>query len=67
MSEEALNKMAENARELGLDYEPAQRTWVSLTHEEVEEVWEQVESSDFLDCVHPLARAIEAKLKERNT
>ena len=45
----------------------AQRTWVGLTHEEIEEVWEQVESSDFLDCVHPLARAIEAKLKEKNT
>ena len=45
----------------------AQPTWVGLTHEEVEEVWEQVESSDFLDCVHPFARAIEAKLKEKNT
>ena len=47
--------------------QPAQPTWVGLTHEEVEEVWEQVESSDFLDCVHPFARAIEAKLKEKNT
>lgn len=43
-----------------------QTPWQGLTHEEVEEVWEQVESSDFLDCVHPLARAIEAKLKEKN-
>jgi hypothetical protein len=48
-------------------YTAPQRTWVGLTHEEVEEVWEQVEASDFLDCVHPLARAIEAKLRERNT
>ena len=47
--------------------ESPQRTWVGLTDEEIEEVWEQVESSDFLDCVHPLARAIEAKLKEKNT
>lgn len=42
------------------------RTWVGLTDEEIEEVWEQVESSDFLDCVHPLAQAIEAKLKQKN-
>ena len=46
---------------------PLTLEWVGLTHEEVEEVWEQVESSDFLDCVHPFARAIEAKLKEKNT
>jgi hypothetical protein len=26
---EALDKMAENARQVGLDYEPAQRTWVA--------------------------------------
>ena len=26
----ALDKMAENARQVGLDYEPAQRTWVGL-------------------------------------
>jgi hypothetical protein len=45
----------------------AKREWVELTHEMVEEMWEQVESSDFRDCVHPLARAIEAKLKELNT
>jgi hypothetical protein len=44
----------------------AQREWVDLTDEGVEEVWEQVESSDFLDCVHPFARAIGAKLKEQN-
>jgi hypothetical protein len=39
---------------------------VELTHDEVEEVWERVESSDFFDCVHPFARAIEAKLREKN-
>ena len=43
----ALDKKAENARELGLDYEPttekssvvqpAQRTWVGLTDEEIEQ------------------------------
>ena len=90
-AQQALDKKAENARELGLDYEPAQqepvakhyvdgghlvyppaqRTWVGLTDEEIEK----------LDCVYPLwndgesctimgikdfARAIEAKLKEKN-
>jgi len=103
----ALDKKAENARELGLDYEPAQqepvawvcegssfdekhgidywpgdvddlpigtplytpppaqRTWVGLTDEEVD---------DFLSALWPvgagageLLRAIEAKLKEKNT
>jgi len=49
-----------------LKFDVAMREWVGLTHEEVEEVWEQVESSDFLDCVHPLARAIEAKLRSKN-
>jgi hypothetical protein len=44
----------------------SQREWVGLTHEEIEEVWEQVESSDFRDCVHPFARAIEKYLKEQN-
>ena len=106
--EQALDKKAENARELGLDYEPAQqepvawmvytkdgqsvyvtdnstaiqadqralalytappaqRPWVGLTDEEVEEVWHRVEASDFRDVVQPFARAIEAKLKEKNT
>ena len=43
-----------------------QRTWVGLTDEEIEEVWKQVESSDFGDCVHPFATAIEAKLRSKN-
>jgi hypothetical protein len=71
---EALDKKAENARELGLDYDPAQdsgvvtaggfdprtqRTWVGLTEPER------------LACynLNParFASAIEAKLKEKNT
>ena len=67
MSEEALNKMAENARELGLDYEPAQRIWVSLTDREIDELW----MSHHDDFGNPLSatgyeRAIEAKLKDKN-
>jgi hypothetical protein len=61
----ALDAKAENARELGLDY--SQRTWVGLTDEDAEEVWRNVQTSDFHDCVQPFARAIEAKLKEKNT
>jgi len=46
--------------------QPAQRTWVGLTDEEVEAVWKRVQANDFHDCVQPFARAIEAKLKEKN-
>ena len=46
---------------------PAQRTWVGLTDEEIEKVWRRVQANDFHDCVQPFARAIEAKLKEKNT
>lgn len=100
---EALDKKAENARELGLDYEPAQqepvawvcygsnnkldidffddeiadlavgtmlythaqRTWVSLTDEELSVVYNQAD----WDTVNgwEYERAIEAKLKEKNT
>ena len=114
---EALDKMAENARELGLDYElqdkdpdlieqpaqqqepvawivedqsgerlewagdahschgvptfplytspPAQRTWVELTDEEIESIFNNWPTYH-LDH-EEFARAIEAKLKQRNT
>jgi hypothetical protein len=101
-AQQALDKKAENARELGLDYEPAQqepvgtyqeimrtmialrtgtvvqqqayelmkdkqlytsppaqRTWVGLTDEQI---------SDCMDMsIQKTCRAIEAKLKEKNT
>ncbi len=62
LANEALDKMAENARELGLDYEPAQHTWVGLTDEEV---WEALGG---IDCTRPMliARAIETKLRSKN-
>ena len=37
-----------------------------LTDEEIEQIWRLVQASDFHDCVQPFARAIEAKLKEKN-
>ena len=94
--DEALDKKAENARELGLDYEPVafashgvvnwiadkqfqheadlytppQRTWVGLTDEEIWGAVSRIGTSN--SDVNPYAilkdaRAIEAKLKEKNT
>jgi hypothetical protein len=60
LANEALDKMAENARELGLDYEPAQRTWVGLTDEELS----QIEGTHI---GRSFARAIEAKLRSKNS
>ena len=77
--EQALDKKAENARELGLDYEPAQdsgivtaggfdprtqRTWVGLTPEELDEMFSKTLKGKKL--VNWVARAIEAKLREKN-
>ena len=103
LANEALDKMAENARELGLDYEPAQepvsqpkvrtgnclrvgvcaseghkiapqRTWVGLTDKEIEAIWNIAMFTDYgigaelsnQPFVH-YARAIEAKLKNKNS
>jgi hypothetical protein len=40
LANEALEKMAENARELGLDYELAQRTWVEIDDEDYIKAYE---------------------------
>ena len=87
-AQQALDKKAENARELGLDYEPvcnkdpqgcwnvrcqlgkkckntqAQRTWVSLTDEDYRELHLEMGPTYFYQ---DYGRAIEAKLKEKNT
>ena len=57
-----LERMAENARELGLDYEPAQQQepWVGLTNQELIDLTSAY-SGAALYC------AIEAKLREKNT
>ena len=63
MSKEAINaaldKKAENAKSLGLDYEPPQRPWVGLTEEELQECWYKTQGD--------VARAIEAALRSKNT
>ncbi len=78
-AQQALDKMAKNARELGLDYEPArdsgivtaggadprtQRTRVGLTDDELADLWYK-QSLDWME----FARAIEAAhgIKEKNT
>jgi hypothetical protein len=57
--DEALEKKAENARELGLDYEP-QRTWVGLTEAECGVLW-KVDMTPF-----DYYQAIDAKLRSKN-
>jgi len=49
-----------------LIYPKAQRPWVGLTDEEIEEVWKRVEASDFRDVVRPFGRAIEVELRSKN-
>jgi hypothetical protein len=41
--------------------QPAQRTWVGLTDEEIDNLRDETEG------LSPLIRAVEAKLKEKNT
>ena len=94
-ADQALNRMADNARELGLDYEPdgmhhnkpqkrpqncgtgycsciecvmepAQRTWVGLTNNELQPIADEYRIL-FGSWVEDFARAIEAKLRSKNT
>jgi len=65
LANEALEKMAENARELGLDYEPAQRTWVGLTDEEIDDLSRTMVKGN--KSVNWLCQAIEAKLRSKNS
>jgi hypothetical protein len=80
--EQALDKKAENARELGLDYESAQqepvakhyangghlvyptaqRPWVGLTDEEIDDIYQGVGKNELM-----LVREVEAKLRSKNT
>ena len=79
-AQQALDKKAENARELGLDYEPmqdggivtaggsdprTQRTWVGLTNNELQPIADEYRIL-FGSWVEDFARAIEAKLRSKN-
>ena len=42
--------------------------WIGLTDEEISDLWCAVSNTDFVTAdTHVFARAIEAKLKEKNT
>ena len=56
----ALEKMAENERELGIQMQPAR--WISLTDDEIWDVYKKVDSMQYKE----FSRAIEAKLKSKN-
>ena len=62
---EALDKMAENARQVGLDYEPAQRTWQGLTDEEIEQGCKESWVTE--QAWQSAVWWAEARLKEKNT
>lgn len=51
--------LAENRRLLD-------KRWIDLTDDEIEEISDSIEGGDFFDSVFPFARAIEAKLREKN-
>jgi hypothetical protein len=53
----------DNRHEVALYTTPQQRTWVGLSDEEIFETHKQVDSMQYLT----FGKAIEAKLKERNT
>ena len=61
---EALDKMAENARQVGLDYEPAQRTWQGLTDQEIEQGCKESWVTE--QAWQSAVWWAEAKLKEKN-
>ena len=62
---EALDKMAENARQVGLDYEPAQRPWQGLTDQEIEQGCKESWVTE--QAWQSAVWWAEAKLKEKNT
>lgn len=75
--DEALERKAENARELGLDYEPQpeyvafmdvpHRPWVGLTDDEMKKTWYEMQNIMGWYSFQEIAQAIQAKLKDKNT
>ena len=66
----ALEKKAENARELGLDYEPPQRTWQGLTDYERTLIHKEVGYNQFMtagEYAERVQKATESLLKAKNS
>ena len=63
----ALLRQAHDA--LALSSLPSRRTWVGLTYEDMIEIWNKLykERNDVLPLPTTFAKAIESKLKEKNT
>ena len=65
------DKRTEGYEDVPLYTAPPQRTWVGLTDEEVRDLWSWSATSEAEKTAntqqHAFARAIEAKLKEKNT
>jgi hypothetical protein len=49
------------------DIQDYKRPWVGLTHGEVIDIYEKVMKADVAELVDNFARALEIKLKEKNT
>ena len=62
LDEGTIDKLIEDAQ--AIPATPPQRTWVGLTDEEIDTLWQN--TSPYYDH-QDFARAIETKLKERNT
>ena len=68
LTQDALDKKADNARELGLDYEPVERqpaAWVGLMEQEIDAICASLGMAQL--SPGEVARAIEQRLKEKNT
>ena len=60
--EGSLERFAALVRAEALAEQPAQRTWVGLTDEEIDDIYQGVGKNDLM-----LVREVEAKLREKNT
>jgi hypothetical protein len=66
--DEALKLALEALENVTEDYVPPQRPWVSLTDEEIDDIDKATWDEDHKSWgIHDFARAIEAKLRSKNT
>jgi hypothetical protein len=54
-------------RELGDRLAKLEKPWIGLTHGEVVDIYDQAIKADVAELVDNFARALETKLKEKNT